>query len=1154
MKKLLFATINTMLLIIFMITPVMAATTTQDGLNVTLSTDKTNYSNEDTINATVTVENQNSYAITGIEINSIIPKGYSLKDGELSQKSIESLNPGDKFELSVKYTPTLSDSKDDNSDESSDKKSENSTITSGSKDSNSDKSSVEKSEKNIVTDSKTQTHDGVKAPKSGDFTPILIYFILIIFSILCIVLAYKKRKKFNKTKMLALILCTATVLSIFPNTTKANDSNNRSKIMISETITINGEEAVLSASIEYDNKTSNPQTYTRAEWINLLVNTLGYNTESLDPTNSEMEYTFTDIEDNEFADLIQAACNYCILDTNISEFKPDDPATREFISYTAANALGCNSDDILSCSDSSSLVYINQDAIAVAFNIISLEDNYFYPSRPVSESEVNTALNAIKTILNSTETQDEHEYLEYKDGVIITENNNIISDDGTSIIINADTFNNNNIKIGTIIVDDNKAYKVTEVNESENGTICINYTTPELQEFLDSSDVAGELIPDFSQFVPADGVTVDTNSANDTSAISTYATNGTLNPDVAVNLTGTIASQKFPSAEYINGIDAKYKVSLKVKSISYGHDIDFKGLVPYVNNAYFKINTDSSASLSVGLKDPGNSHQVGKDWADAYIPLGTVPLIGTKCTGAALEIDLRVSITGEAKLVFNFKGDLGAQVYHNRPRAINTVDTTVSAGIAGGIKVGPRLEGLLELFNNKLISFSVDADAKAEGSVLVRVGGNLICADGNVGVVVGLDAFKETLIEKWLKISFHRDLIDHKLLEGHWENFEKVDKCTFGKEGILKGSVVDKLDPTKGIPNATIEILNGTTQEQIKKLNADGSGKYELNLPAGEYIVKISADGYINAESFEKVTPDETNYVETYLLVQGNYDPSDPDNPYNSNETGNLSGIIMNAVTGYGIDNAILKVKANWNNTTGTNIKEITTNADGYYFLELPAGYYTILCEKDGFVSSHFNISVSKGQNDKKDGSMTPNNGTDNIPAGQLRIVLEWGEYPYDIDSHLIYTDGEEQNYHIYYSNKDAYDINSEKLANLDRDDTDSYGPETTTIYKRPSTGKYSFYVRDYSNGENIGDPYLAASNAKVKLYSGDTLVATYNVPSDGIGNVWHVFDIDIATNKLSIINDMYGSYSDDLTPYTNENYENYMIMQTVTKEKNILE
>ena len=75
-KKLLFATINTMLLIIFMITPVMAATTTQDGLNVTLSTDKTNYSNEDTINATVTVENQNSYAITGIEINSIIPKIY----------------------------------------------------------------------------------------------------------------------------------------------------------------------------------------------------------------------------------------------------------------------------------------------------------------------------------------------------------------------------------------------------------------------------------------------------------------------------------------------------------------------------------------------------------------------------------------------------------------------------------------------------------------------------------------------------------------------------------------------------------------------------------------------------------------------------------------------------------------------------------------------------------------------------------------------------------------------------------------------------------------------------------------------------------------------------------------------------------------------
>ena len=63
-----------------------------------------------------------------------------------------------------------------------------------------------------------------------------------------------------------------------------------------------------------------------------------------------------------------------------------------------------------------------------------------------------------------------------------------------------------------------------------------------------------------------------------------------------------------------------------------------------------------------------------------------------------------------------------------------------------------------------------------------------------------------------------------------------------------------------------------------------------------------------------------------------------------------------------------------------------------------------------------------------------------------MRIVLNWGQSPLDLDSHLSY-----KNQHVYWDNKQGQD------ANLDVDDTDSYGPETVTIDKRLD-GQYYVY------------------------------------------------------------------------------------------------
>lgn len=115
-----------------------------------------------------------------------------------------------------------------------------------------------------------------------------------------------------------------------------------------------------------------------------------------------------------------------------------------------------------------------------------------------------------------------------------------------------------------------------------------------------------------------------------------------------------------------------------------------------------------------------------------------------------------------------------------------------------------------------------------------------------------------------------------------------------------------------------------------------------------------------------------------------------------------------------------------------------------------------------------------------------------------MRVVLSWGEKPLDLDSHLIFPGG-----HIYFDSKEGTD------ANLDVDDTDSYGPETVTISKKHFGESYIYAVQDYSNKGLPNSNYLSASKAKVFVYVGSSLVRSYSVPAGKRGNIWTVFKLN---------------------------------------------
>lgn len=143
-------------------------------------------------------------------------------------------------------------------------------------------------------------------------------------------------------------------------------------------------------------------------------------------------------------------------------------------------------------------------------------------------------------------------------------------------------------------------------------------------------------------------------------------------------------------------------------------------------------------------------------------------------------------------------------------------------------------------------------------------------------------------------------------------------------------------------------------------------------------------------------------------------------------------------------------------------------------------------------------------------------------------IVLNWGERPADLDSHLTGPMEDNGNFHVWYGSRGSLD--NAPYVLLYRDDT-SHGhgstlPEQTRINTTPN-GIYNFYVHDYSNAGNPNSRALSQSDAVVTIHSagdrnkpeGQNLgkpVALFNVPEDKVGTVWHAFTINTANGTVS--------------------------------------
>ena len=176
------------------------------------------------------------------------------------------------------------------------------------------------------------------------------------------------------------------------------------------------------------------------------------------------------------------------------------------------------------------------------------------------------------------------------------------------------------------------------------------------------------------------------------------------------------------------------------------------------------------------------------------------------------------------------------------------------------------------------------------------------------------------------------------------------------------------------------------------------------------------------------------------------------------------------------------------------------TNHEGRVLLKWPANLNgqedlrTVRVSRQGYITSAIELHFTAGTLFSTRFSISPA-----LTPERLRVVLDWGASPADLDAHLI----KQKRFHISYRDMKSW----RDVARLDRDDTDGHGPETITIDRVDARGDYAFMVHDYTHHHNAHSANFHEARATVLLYMDGRLKAQFRPPR-GRGNLWNVFSL----------------------------------------------
>jgi hypothetical protein len=196
----------------------------------------------------------------------------------------------------------------------------------------------------------------------------------------------------------------------------------------------------------------------------------------------------------------------------------------------------------------------------------------------------------------------------------------------------------------------------------------------------------------------------------------------------------------------------------------------------------------------------------------------------------------------------------------------------------------------------------------------------------------------------------------------------------------------------------------------------------------------------------------------------------------------------VNALDGKPVDGATITID---------RVGQFTTDRAGIIsFPEQEDGMYTLEFSKPGFITSRIEFEIIFGLALNGHISVSP------VMRGDyMRIVLDWGRNPADLDIHLV----KEGSYHISYRNMRTA---ADGSVVLDRDAMNGFGPETITLMETDLRAVYRLYIHDYTNRGRGSSRALSRSGATVRVYGRNGLLRAFRVPGSHTGDTWNVFRI----------------------------------------------
>ena len=627
---------------------------------------------------------------------------------------------------------------------------------------------------------------------------------------------------------------------------------------------------------------------------------------------------------------VQAAVEWNIIDP-AWPLDPDAPLTREWAAYTLMNLAGKAGEQASAkITDLGKSQFPDHVQSAVSSGLMNLDKrNLFRPLETLSREEAVNLLDQVVSYINNRTLEDTAE-------IVWTEETELLepevmvydSENETAVIVRDDSVVEGSLIHFTDMSGIDLFRIVDSVQVGEEGMRLV-LSEPDVSEMAEEIHISGERDVDFSGAAVTlpDGSTLEgtgyvSGLINMSSVPLTKSFTAAGGYTVTLTVSGSSISAKAVK-KLDNGLNIEGKLSLSGLKAAY--DMDFEN--HQLDNGYFRMSFNTLESLSAVNSsykkmygdfseiDPsdflsslkGIWHSKKSD-AVSVIPLCTItlPVEGTGAVALTGNLELLVNATGKAQLAFSQSNTAGFELRNGKVRPIHSSEgkdnssIRASAKVLGGVSLG------LTVLNQRMMDAGISAGMEASAKAMVHlyddeqnhtvsdteIDADLVeeMADGNPDVLVCADLSGAWLLN--LTCNSSASLAGrlglsgtYKVLQGdnakiipslcgHFENGQKVDRCTRG-EREKKQEKEEELKVTKKITLTRYSMI--VRIGEPKGINVTGLPEgYDLNDLVYEVndssIASVSLNGTVTALNSGSTyvtirTADGDHSIQCHILV-----------------------------------------------------------------------------------------------------------------------------------------------------------------------------------------------------------------------------------------------------------------------------------------------